>query len=295
MNKSCSQLSIESSEQLFATSPVVHYWYLLEFNEQWEEDAFNNSRLSKDIKKKITELTSHKPYSRLQLIKKTKRDRNNLKLFIAITKENQKELYSIDIADYEEILNLNPYNLFDSANQQTQQIILVCTHNSYDKCCGKYGKEVYKYLSIKEKDFDIWQTTHLGGHRFAANILMLPEGLYFGRVNSESFIHIKNEYSNNKIYLDSLRGKCYYKKEIQASEYYLRSKLEFYGLNNIKLVSSFNKNSNITVTVFENTLDQKQYTIVLEKNQRALENFASCKDKNKKFLPQFNLLEITYN
>ncbi len=66
--------------------------------------------------------------------------------------------------------------------------LLVCTHGRRDACCAKFGLGVYQAL---RQDFApaskgrlrVWQTSHTGGHRFAANIIDLPEGRYWGRLD----------------------------------------------------------------------------------------------------------------
>jgi len=66
-------------------------------------------------------------------------------------------------------------------NTQNSRDILVCTHGSYDSCCGKLGYPIYDELKMfsannPEINLRIFRASHLGGHRFAPNIVDLPEG-----------------------------------------------------------------------------------------------------------------------
>ncbi len=59
--------------------------------------------------------------------------------------------------------------------------VLVCTHGSRDNCCASLGYPVYQTLRRRlapERNggMRVWQSSHLGGHRFAPNILDLPTG-----------------------------------------------------------------------------------------------------------------------
>ena len=68
--------------------------------------------------------------------------------------------------------------------------VLVCTHGSHDVCCGRFGHPLYKelrqeYAAASEGRLRVWRTSHLGGHRFAPNLIDLPEGRYWGRMRPE--------------------------------------------------------------------------------------------------------------
>ena len=66
--------------------------------------------------------------------------------------------------------------------------MLVCTHGTRDACCGKFGYSVYSLLRhVFAPDLDgamrAWRVSHLGGHRFAPNLLDFPDGRYWGRLD----------------------------------------------------------------------------------------------------------------
>lgn len=67
--------------------------------------------------------------------------------------------------------------------------VLVCTHGAMDACCGKFGYPVYERLRDIAENSDelrVWRTSHIGGHRFAATILDLPEGRGWGHLDAET-------------------------------------------------------------------------------------------------------------
>jgi len=170
--------------------------------------------------------------------------------------------------------------------------LLVCTHGSYDQCCGEKGLELFTHLSKHEKDFEVWQTTHLGGHRFAANILILPGGIYYGRINKENYEKIRNSYFNNNLEVNLLRGRCFYHPDVQAAEYYFRSELKYSSLSNLNLISCSTTAKGVVNVCFENKNLNKVFEVLMEKDNKALQLFASCKDKDKKFITQYNLINI---
>jgi len=72
---------------------------------------------------------------------------------------------------------------WDAYRQDTSAVreILVCSHGSHDTCCATFGFPVYDALRNQHAKrsggaLRVWQTSHLGGHRFAPNVFDLPEG-----------------------------------------------------------------------------------------------------------------------
>jgi hypothetical protein len=63
----------------------------------------------------------------------------------------------------------------------TMALYLVCAHGKHDACCALRGRPVAQALQ-RLRPGRVWETTHLGGDRFAANVLVLPTGELYGRV-----------------------------------------------------------------------------------------------------------------
>jgi hypothetical protein len=55
--------------------------------------------------------------------------------------------------------------------------LLVCTHGTRDRCCGKLGTELFRSLGdTVPPGVRLWRTSHTGGHRFAPTGLTFPDG-----------------------------------------------------------------------------------------------------------------------
>ncbi len=56
--------------------------------------------------------------------------------------------------------------------------LLVCIHGRRDFCCGSMGAELAVALANQQlpDGARVWRTSHTGGHRFAPNVIVLPEG-----------------------------------------------------------------------------------------------------------------------
>ena len=62
-----------------------------------------------------------------------------------------------------------------------EPLYLVCAHSKHDTCCALRGRHVAAAIHAVRPG-RAWECTHLGGDRFAANVLVLPSGLLYGRV-----------------------------------------------------------------------------------------------------------------
>ena len=57
-----------------------------------------------------------------------------------------------------------------------EPVFLVCAHGRRNACCARFGAPLAAALAARHPR-QIWETTHVGGHRFAANLVLLPHGL----------------------------------------------------------------------------------------------------------------------
>ncbi len=64
---------------------------------------------------------------------------------------------------------------------ETAPTFLVCAHSRHDTCCALRGRPVADALT-RLRPGRVWECSHVGGERFAANVLVLPTGLLYGRV-----------------------------------------------------------------------------------------------------------------
>lgn len=106
----------------------------------------------------------------------------------------------------------------------TEPILLVCTHARHDACCALYGRPVYSTLA-KDYPDNTWETSHVGGDRFAANLVILPEGLYYGGLDGDSASRVLSAHEIGQIEPAYYRGRSVHPVPTQAAEHYLREHL----------------------------------------------------------------------
>lgn len=62
--------------------------------------------------------------------------------------------------------------------------LLVCTNGKRDTCCALRGRPIAAELAAR-RPADVWEVSHLGGHRFAPTALVLPTGQLLGRLTPD--------------------------------------------------------------------------------------------------------------
>lgn len=82
---------------------------------------------------------------------------------------------------------------------------LVCTHGVHDACCAIRGRPVAKALTEEWPD-ETWECSHVGGDRYAANVLVAPDGVYFGEVTPDQAVEAVALLRRGLVAADHLRG-----------------------------------------------------------------------------------------
>jgi hypothetical protein len=88
-----------------------------------------------------------------------------------------------------------------------QRLALVCTNGRRDQCCAIRGRPVAAVIEAAT-DWDTWECSHLGGHRFAATIMLLPTGDMFGRLDEKSAPEVLRSFDAGLLSPDHYRGRC---------------------------------------------------------------------------------------
>jgi hypothetical protein len=110
--------------------------------------------------------------------------------------------------------------------------LLVCTHGRREVCCAKYGRPVAAALDAEFGPI-AWETTHIGGDRFAAGLVALPSGAYFGRLDPAEGVSAARAALAGELDLEHYRGTAGTPAAVQAAECFLRRE---FGLTRLHAV-----------------------------------------------------------
>jgi hypothetical protein len=111
-------------------------------------------------------------------------------------------------------------------------LYLVCTNGKRDPCCETYGRPVAARLT-EARAGRTWESSHVGGDRFAGNLVCLPHGLYFGRLDADDVVQVAASYERGIIELPHFRGRSCYEPVVQAGDVLIRSRTGLDGIDDL--------------------------------------------------------------
>jgi hypothetical protein len=99
-----------------------------------------------------------------------------------------------------------------------EPVFLVCVHGRRDMCCARFGVPLAQALAARYPA-EVWETTHVGGHKYAGNLVILPHGLYYGPVGAAQATATIEAYADGSVLADRYRGRAGQPRERQEKEY----------------------------------------------------------------------------
>lgn len=216
----CSERSLEEGESLAATATTAEHWLLIEVPGTWPRDVSMEGALPELARKQVEGWLEERTSSRLLFVRRPGRSAGRRMLVFAIhAAESEVLVRRIELSGPAELADVD---LVSEGDPTDRQLVLVCGHGTRDACCALHGTAVYGALAARLGGEELWISSHQGGHRFAANVLVLPTGLQFGRVEPGAAVAIVDRALSGRIVLDRYRGRTCYTSSTQAAEYVLR-------------------------------------------------------------------------
>ncbi|MDQ2688987.1 MAG: sucrase ferredoxin [Chloroflexota bacterium] len=127
-------------------------------------------------------------------------------------------------------------------------LFLVCTNGKRDACCALRGRALVGALAATHGD-RVWECTHLGGHRFAGNLVCLPDGLVYGRMTAENGPRVAGAYLGGRVEPELLRGRSAWPAPAQVAEIALRQRLGLVGTTDVHLAEAAVDGTSAAVTL----------------------------------------------
>ncbi len=286
------QYSIEAGEPLTASASRTSIWLLLEYNDAWGAKALEESTLPERVKALLMTQAATLPNVRVQFIKQEGNSRS-IRFYVAHANPINPMLFRFRLESYEDLLDLDIGAIAVARSDQTlseDRLFLVCTNGRRDICCAKNGLPLYNALStIGERD--VWQTTHLGGHRFAGTMVCLPHGVYYGRVSPDDAAAVYQSYQKNNIILpDYYRGNAAYDAPVQAVETFLRRQKNEWALDAFRF-SAMEKEGEKRWLVQFNSGNGAQYAVRVRAEQSAFTVYESTRNAEPNTVTQYVIEE----
>jgi GNAT superfamily N-acetyltransferase len=265
-------------EPIWATASRVDVWMVLEVPGPWPEEV--TDALPEAVRACVQPILENVPRSRLLFIKGSRERRGKtISFYVAITDEWESRLYRFELRSYEELAGIELFALLAEdprfeAHRQTMPLYLVCTHGTHDRCCAKFGFPIYSALARRHPE-RVRQSSHVGGDRFAANIVCLPHGLYYGHLDVEEAETVLERTDAGRLYLPRWRGRTPYPPPVQAAEHFLRQET---GENSIGAYRLWEHHwdGDATAVRFVDGAERTAWTLRVEPVTLEARRFATC-------------------
>jgi hypothetical protein len=226
------------------SAPVAQTWLLIEQPGPWGRDAVTESHLPADLGRRLQRqaktsgvrlgLIRHpgrhadpdpaRRIRRLVLVARTVPGHTSLHygwasdgqlptLLAALTRPGEVSHRALGLAQEDEL---------------RAPLLLVCTNGHRDPCCAREGLRLAAALN-RTHPGHVWETTHLGGHRFAPTALLLPWGTVHGRLNRVEAAALLDAAGRGELLTTGYRGRSAFTRPAQVAEAAVRARLGVTG------------------------------------------------------------------
>ena len=238
----CAAESRDRSEPLLGTASRVRRWLLVEQRGAWGRDALHESRFPRHVAEHLDALAlAHR--TRVVLIRRSVTPDDHEGPRVAFLVRSDGATRWAERVEFDDPVDLLTVDLGSLASDEPPGIgalvdgslHLVCTNGRHDPCCADFGRPVVR--SLRAAGVEVAECSHIGGDRFAANVVCLPTGVYFGRVPPEEAARIIADHDAGTIDLDHYRGRSHLPPMVQAAEVLARRDLDERRLDALALRS----------------------------------------------------------
>ena len=231
----CAETSRAHAEPLHATASRVDTWILIEYRGLWAHDAVDGSTLSSELKAFLVEERRRLPHARILFVRRNeRRSRDGLLAYVARSTRTERGLRCLELERHDDLIGLD---LAAAGEPVEHPLFLVCTHGKHDRCCAKLGRPLYDAIGEQVDDGWAWQSSHIGGDRFAGNLVVLADGVYYGRVEPAEAWPVVEAALGRRVHLPLYRGRSCYGFAAQAAEIAVREATALLGLDEVVLRS----------------------------------------------------------
>lgn len=220
MSERCSDLSRAVGESLAATATAAESWLLVEVRSGWSRDVGKSEALSPVARAVVDAWLDVTPRSRLLFIRRPARTSGTSLAFVVHAPESGGVVRRIEL---EELDDLADADLERGGTVSDVRLVLVCGHGSRDPCCALRGTAVFGALAPALGEEELWLSSHQGGHRFAANVVVLPAAIQLGRVEPGDAPSVVGAALEGRISLEHYRGRTCHGSAVQAAEHAVRA------------------------------------------------------------------------
>lgn len=214
----CSTRARARQDSLAGTALPTHRFLLVEEPGPWGPQAHPTGDLPDAVVKHV-HLAANELAARVLLIRRPGRQPSSVGRtwgFADLERGDIRWGYSDSVDE------LAVADFHSGGTASTEATYLVCTHGRHDVCCATEGRPVAAALAATVPE-SVWECSHVGGDRFAANVLVLPTGIVYGWVKPADVDRLLHAQQSGLLLPDLLRGRCGLSPASQVAESLIRA------------------------------------------------------------------------
>ncbi len=228
----CAASSADREEPLFGTASAVSRWLLVEQAGPWGPSGFPESRLDAHIRDSLV-AQARALGARPLLVRRhgsgAEAPTDSRSVFVVDSRPGAERVLHRTLHGDSA---LDPIPLDGGWQRVDGPLFLVCTHGRHDTCCAMRGRPVAAALDALDPE-RTWECSHIGGDRFASNTVVLPHGLYYGRLDGETAGRMLAATRAGQVLPEFLRGRSSISPAAQAAQHFAQAELGRLGVDDL--------------------------------------------------------------
>ena len=285
----CSDAARLRGDDNSATASRVDVWILVELPVTWGHEPIRDANIPKPVVAALNHAAHTIPRSRVVFIRKRVECLGPTRVYV-IRSAPTTSMASLDLPSLDDVANLDFVSLSTQHPAPSTPLVLVCTHGQHDSCCGRRGYPLFDALR-KREELEVWQCSHIGGDRFAANAVVLPWGLYYGPVEPREANALADTIATGEIYLSAYRGRSSLSRPLQAAETFVRRATGLTARDALRVLGREEVGEHQTRVQLEQN-DGTLHEVVLEVYVAGEAAMLTCTAKATNPIPQFRLVDL---
>lgn len=298
MTETCAAASLARNEPAIGSASTVRAFLLVENAGPWGVDALRDARLPEAVKAGLRAGAARSGV-RVLLVRRHRGAASGpgLRVFAAWADAESPWLESTTIDEPEALLDLDIEALgrgrSPGLTRTERPVFCVCTHGRHDSCCATLGRPTATALTRSHPE-ETWDVSHIGGDRFAANVLMLPEGLYYGRVSAAAAPGLAERHLAGHLDLDLLRGRSGFGFPVQVAEVAVRREAGETRMGAVRLLrqSARVDRAEASLVSVRFDVDGTAYDVVVRRSQTREEHQLTCRAQRSEAAPTYEVLSV---
>jgi hypothetical protein len=285
----CSDLPRGHPALLAGTAAQASTYVLLERPGPWPRRA-EDVELPAAARRSLEALLAALPRARLQLVRRGYAPVERPLLVVADVRPGSRSLRGVRLEGLDALADLGAADVVAGGGglDDVEAMTLVCTHGVRDACCARHGLDVLR--ALRGAGEDAWECSHTGGHRFAANAVLLPEGVVYGTLGPASAVEALALRPQGRLLLDRCRGLSALEPAAQAADTLARIRLGIDALDSLAVLSTTATGEDRWEVAIDTGDDRLRATVELR--DTGLRGVESCADAAPVALREFRLVAL---